>query len=219
MMIAGYLKDRDFAALSYRCQLLYKSNLLLMVPAIAWVAVAGDSIVGLMTGGKFQGLSWILVLVMVQLTIGSHVVLLQLILNSLEKSRLLIKGSMYALPAMLIAIAVSIYSNPVYLLYTPILFSFVMNTYLVIQLSRDNYPYKPSWQMLGGVMFSGLVAAAFVTAVITEASWMTPPLVTAISTLIGVMLVYSLAIWGVKAIDRSEIMLVRSLVKAQKGSF
>ena len=211
MMIASYLKDRDFTSLSQRCQLLYKSNLLLMVPAIAWVAVAGDPIVAVMTGGKFQGLSWILLLVMAQLTIGSHVVLLQLILNSLEKSKLLIMASMVALPVMLLAMALAISISPIFLLCAPILFSLAMNLFIVFQLAVAEHPYQPSWKMLGGVSLSGL--AAFT--VIELLGWAIPldstRIVAATLALIGTVTVYGVLIWWSKTIDQSEIELVKKL--------
>ena len=213
VLIANYLKDRDFAALSYRCQLLYKSNLLLMVPAIAWVSVAGDSIVGLMTGGKFHGLSWILVLVMVQLTVGSHVVLLQLILNTLEKSKILIKASMIALPVMMISIISFIIFNSMYLLITPIVFSLVMNTYIVYYLTHSAYTYKPSWSLLSGVFFAGLVTFILVSIAMIDVSWTSRPLVYAVATLSGVIGIYALSLWIIKAIDGSEVMLIKSLLK------
>ena len=212
MMIASYLKDRDFSALSYRCQLLYKSNLLLMVPAIAWVAVAGDPIVGLLTGGKFHGLSWILLLVMVQFTIGSHIILLQLILNSLEKSEILIAASMIALPIILLAMAVSVVTQPVWLLYTPILFSLSMNSYILFRLARFNYPYKPSWKLLGGVSFAGLAAFIVLEMLKLAKPWEATSFVTAISTLFGVTTVYLLMIWVSKAIDKSEIDLIKNII-------
>jgi O-antigen/teichoic acid export membrane protein len=212
IIIAGYLKDHDFSKLSYRCQLLYKSNLLLMVPVIAWVAVAGDSIVGLMTSGKFQGLSWILVLVMVQLTIGSHIVLLQLILNSLEKSKFLLSASMVALPGLLLAMAVSSVTNPIWLLCTPILFSLVMNIYILFHLDRCNRTYKPSWKMLTSVSFSGLVAFSVVKILYIALPLNGKPFVTAITALLGITTVYFLVISVSKAIDKSEVDIVKNLI-------
>ena len=212
MMIAGYLKDRDFSALSYRCQLLYKSNLLLMVPAMAWVAVAGDSIAGLMTGGKFEGLSWILVLVMMQLTIGSHVVLLQLLLNSLEKSKILVMASTMALPTMLLGMAISVVTNPMWLLSTPILFSLVMNLYIVFRLAQGNHPYQPSWKILGGVSFSGLVAFGAIEMLKLLVPITTSSFIVAFMSLVGVITVYFLAILAFKAIDQSEVELIKSIV-------
>jgi len=212
IMVASYLKDRDFSALSKRCQLLYKSNLLLMVPAIAWVAVAGDPIVGLMTGGKFQGLSWILLLVMVQLTIGSHVVLLQLILNSLEKSKLLIKASFVALPIMLIAMAVAATLSPVWLFGAPVIFSLTMNLYIVFQLAVTEYSYQPSLKMLGGVTLSGLVAFSMIEILSFAIPFEGTHLVTAIVGLIGVIAIYGVLIWLTKSINQSEIELVKNIL-------
>ncbi|MDP2229629.1 lipopolysaccharide biosynthesis protein [Methylotenera sp.] len=211
MIIASYLKDRDFFLLSQRCQLLYKSNLLLLVPAIAWVAVAGDPIVDVMTGGKFQGLSWILILVMVQLTIGSHVVLLQLILNSLEKSKLLITASMVALPVLLLAMAVAINTSPIWLLSAPILFSLAMNLYIVFQLAIADHPYKPSWKMLGGVTLSGLAAFLIVGMLGVAIPLHGTPVTTAIVALLGVVTVYGLLIWLSEIISKSEVELIKNI--------
>lgn len=212
IMVASYLKDRDFSALSQRCQLLYKSNLLLMVPAIAWVAIAGDPIVGLMTGGKFQGLSWILLLVMVQLTIGSHVVLLQLILNSLEKSKLLISASLVALPIMLIAMAMAVTLSPVWLLGAPVIFSLAMNLYIVLQLAVTQYSYQPSLKMLGGVTISGLIAFSMIEILSFAIPFEGTQLVTAIVGLIGVITIYGVLIWLTKSINQSEIELVKNIL-------
>jgi pyruvyl transferase EpsO len=216
IMVASYLKDRDFSALSQRCQLLYKSNLLLMVPAIAWVAIAGDPIVSLMTGGKFQGLSWILLLVMVQLTIGSHVVLLQLILNSLEKSRLLISASSIALPTMLIAMAIAIVNAPIALLISPILFSIVMNAYILSRLSRLSYPYYPSWLMISGVILSGMTSYAFVNLMVVQVSWNFNSLMLTTLSLFLVVLIYTAFLWLMRVVSLNEINLVKSMIINKK---
>ncbi|MDO9204589.1 lipopolysaccharide biosynthesis protein [Methylotenera sp.] len=216
MIIASYLKDRDFSVLSQRCQLLYKSNLLLLVPAIAWVAVAGDPIVAVMTGGKFQGLSWILILVMIQLTIGSHVVLLQLILNSLEKSKLLITASMVALPVLLLAMAVAINTSPIWLLSAPILFSLAMNLYIVFQLAIANHCYKLSWKMLGGVTLSGLLSYLSVGYVVNEMSWYFSSLFMAMFPLFAVIAIYTLSLWAMRTISWQEMLIVKSLIVREK---
>lgn len=209
MMIASYLKDHDFESLSQRCQLLYKSNLLIMVPAIAWVAVAGDAIVSIMTGGKFQEFSWILVIVMIQLTIGSHAVLLQLILNALDKSRLLVQASLVALPVMLGCMLMAIILSSDWLIVSPIVFSLVMNLFIVIQLAVAGYSYQPSWKMLVRIIASGILGFFAIKllgfTISFERSWMA----TATLTLIGVTSVYVAAIWLCRAIERSEIEHVR----------
>jgi pyruvyl transferase EpsO len=213
IMIASYLKDCDFSKLSYNCQLLYKSNLLLMVPAIVWIAISGDPIVGLMSNGKFQGLSWILLLVMVQLTIGSHVVLLQLMLNTLEKSKVLFVASMVALPVMMLAMMISIITNSLWLLYTPLVFSLTMNSYIIFYLSSGTHIYKPSWKILSGVTYSGLTAFIAVVGLQKLMQWNTLPVFTALITLLEVGIVYFLMIWIFKSINKSEIELIKNIIR------
>jgi O-antigen/teichoic acid export membrane protein len=212
IMVAAYLKDRNFSELSYRCQLLYKSNLLLMVPVIVWIAIAGDSIVSVLTGGKFQGLSWILLMVMVQLTIGSHVILLQLILNSLEKSKILFMASCVALPVLFFAMALAIFTNPIFLLGTPILFSLTLNFYIINRLAHASHAYKPSWRMLGGVFFCGLIALCAGEILKWSMSLNAVSLINAISGFCFVIAVYLAAIWIFKAIERSEIELIKTII-------
>lgn len=213
IMVARYLKDRDFSALRYHCQLLYKSNLILMVPIIAWVAASGAPIVDVIAPGKFSGLSWILILVLVQLTIGSHVVLLQLILNSLEKSNVLLSASLVALPTMAVAMIGSIHINATGLLYTPLIFSAAMNFYIIKNLSRSNYQYKNPAKMLGGVILSGIVTFAIVGASTLAIPNNTSPLITAAFTLTFAAFVYSMTIWISNTVRPSELNLIRSLIK------
>jgi pyruvyl transferase EpsO len=213
VMIASYLKDGDFTALADRCSLLYKTNLLLMALAIACAAAGGESALIVMTGGKFHGLSWILPLVLVQLTIGSHVVLLQLLLNSVEYSQALIRASIIALPVMACGVGMAIWLAPLGLLLTPILFSLVMNACIISSLSKRQYRYRPSWRMLSGVVYAAMFACAagwaanFVLPV-TLAPAAVASIVCAIASS-----VYVLALIVLKTIDRTEIALVRSLVK------
>lgn len=212
VMIASYLKDRNFAALSERCQVLYKTNLLLMALAVAISAAAGDAGLAIATGGKFQGLSWILPLVLVQLTIGSHVVVLQLLLNSLEQSKTLIMASTFALPIMLIAMALVVHVHPVWLLFTPLLFSFCMNFYIVYKLAQGNHPYKPDWRMLLSIFFAALIA--YVPGR-TLASVLIPSMNSVLvlgCVCIVVTVVYAMALFLLSVINRAELAWVKAAV-------
>ncbi|WP_020162407.1 lipopolysaccharide biosynthesis protein [Cycloclasticus pugetii] len=217
IMIANYLKNRDFSILRYRCKLLYKSNLLLMVPAIVWTAVSGYTIVEFMTNGKFQGLSWILVLIMVQLTIGSHMLILQLILNSVEKSRLLVKAGIRALVIMIIAMAVSVNTNAIYLLFTPLLFSLAMNFYIVFSLSRSDYSYEPTWNIFIGIILPGIIALIFTSWMLDFIPWGVDSIFGVILSLSSVLSVYSLIIWWMKTIELSEVNIIKSFIFAKKN--
>ncbi len=211
VMIASYLKDRDFTALAERCRLLYKTNLLLMGLAIACAAACGETSLAVMTGGKFIGLSWILPLVLMQLTIGSHVVLLQLLLNSVEQSQNLIRATIVALPIMLAAMALAALFLPIGLLYTPILFSLCMNSYIVFRLRRSNFAYRPDWKMMLGITLAAV--AGFVPGRLLIGLWASgAPMVLLIVVCLLVTAVYLPALILLKVIKKSELMTVKSLL-------
>lgn len=212
VLVAAYLKDRNFGTLSRHCALLYKSNLLMMVPAIVCVAVAGDALVDVAAGGKFHGLSWILLLLLVQLTSGSHVLLLQLILNSVERSKLLLQGSLVALPVMLMAMAVAAYTVPLALPFTPILFSLTMNFFIVRQLARHGFPYHIlSWPMLAGILCCGGVAYAVTKGLMLASPFALGALATVLVSGAAVGLIYVSSIWISRTVDADEVQLIKSL--------
>jgi pyruvyl transferase EpsO len=212
IMVAAYLKDRNFQAFSCRCQLLYKSNLLLIVPTIAWVAVAGDPLVTVLTGDKFQGLSWILLVVMLQITIGSHVVLLQLILNSLQKTNLLLKASIVALPIFFLALIFSIISNPTWLISGPLIFSFIINIHIIHHLKRSKYPYMPDWHLNGKVILSGVLAFVVTKIMNKSISFPFDTIYTLILSLIAISVAYYISLFMTKAISESEYKLMKSII-------
>ncbi len=215
VMIASYLKDRDFDALSKRCQLLYKTNLLLMGLAIVCAAASGETSLAVLTGGKFIGLAWILPLVLVQLTVGSHVVLLQLLLNSVEQSENLIRATVIALPIMLAAMAAAAYLMPIGLLYAPILFSLCMNSTIVFRLGRSNFAYRPDWKMMLGIAVAA--AAAFVPGRVLNDAWPTgAPMAVLIAVCVAATAVYLLALILLKVVKKSELITVKSLLVSKK---
>ena len=211
VMIASYLQDKNFKMLSYRSQLLYKSNLLLMVPVIAWIAVAGPQIISLLTGGKFQEYTWILLVVFIQLTIGSHVVLLQLILNSVNSSVVLVRAGFWALIVMAIATVLACLVDIRALILGPTVFSLVCNLYVLNQIKKLKLNYAFSWQMLLGIVVAGTISAIFsywslsITHIATlQSVWL------ALVTGLIVLITYALSLPVLKAVSMSEIHLVKS---------
>jgi hypothetical protein len=215
VMIASYLKDRDFNALCARCKLLYKTNILLMALAVACAAAGGESCLAVMTGGKFAGLSWILPLVLLQLTVGSHVVLLQLLLNSIEESHNLIRATVVALPVMLAAMALAAHFSPIALLYTPLLFSLCMNSYIVWRLNRGEFHYRPDWTMMAGVVLAA--AVAFVPGRALQGAWSSGlPMASLAVVCLLVTLLYLLSLVLLKVVRKSELSMVKSLLVNKK---
>ena len=213
VMIANYLQDHNFKKLSDRCQLLYKSNLLLLLPMMGVFLVAGQEILSLLTAGKYQDYTWLFLLVLFQLTVGSHVVVLQLLLNSVDKSRMLISAGIVALCAMLIAVPLLSALDVRFILIGPMLFSFVFNLYVMYQLKKMQLHYAFSWHTFSRMLFSCVVAICFSFAVISQIKLVTTNLWLLILTACCLMgLSYSASLWFFKAIIRSEVDLLKSFV-------
>lgn len=212
VMVGNYIKNRDFAALTKRCQWLYKSNLLLLIPAIAWVAAAGTYIVAALTAGKYHDELWILLVVMLQLTVGSHVVLLQLILNSVGKSILLVRAGFYSLVGMLIYWGLAQFVHTNLLLLGPLVFSLICNTYIIYSLKNTGYSYSISIRQFSGIGLAGLFAFLVVFVVRDELSSLiqSPAIVSLVSGLI-MMLAYLPSLYFYKVITSEEIQFLRSL--------
>lgn len=212
VMVGNYLQHKDFHKLTKFCQWLYKSNLMILVPAIVWIAVAGSHLVGLLTAGKYESHVWILLLVMVQLTIGSHVMLLQLILNAVSKSVWLMRAGVFALFGLLLfwLIAVPMYASA--LLFGPLLFSLICNLYIIRKLNHSGYAYGLTWQVFTGVLAAGL--AALLVALLVSQQWFSAYesdiWITALAGFV-VLTVYLLAVYVLKLISQEEWLFLKSL--------
>ena len=213
VMIGNYIQNRSFSILNQRCQLLYKSNLILLIPLMAWVLAAGGLIVTSLTGGKFQEYSWLLALIMLQLTVGSHVVLLQLILNSVGASQLLVKAGFFALIGMALFLAVALNVHLYSLVVAPLVFSLICNIYIIQSLNRAGYPYKLSKQLFRGATVSGSIACLLVYVAMHQIFYASPNtyLLTVISGLLTT-LVYIACLYFFKAIRAEEVQLVKSIL-------
>lgn len=212
VLVGHYIQHQDFNKLTRFCQWLYKSNLLILIPAIVWIAVAGSHLVGILTAGKYHTYVWVLLLVMIQLTIGSHVVLLQLILNALDRSKLLMHAGAFGLVVMLLYWSVVTSFNPVLLITGPIIFSLVCNIYIIRKLNTMGYPYGLSWQVFTGVLVAGFFALAIGHTANQQwiEAYANDSLITALTGFI-VLAVYLLFVYLLKLISHEEWLLLKSL--------
>lgn len=218
VMIGNYLQNSDFKVLNHRCQLLYKSNLLILIPLLAWIAAAAPFIITSLTGGKFQEYSWLLMLVMLQLTVGSHVVLLQLILNSVGKSVLLVKAGLYALLGMALFLALTLPINVQSLVIAPLIFSFICNFFIISKLQKSGYPYSLSWQLFIGACAAGVVASIISFLIIQQSVLVsTHPVLISILSGMLITVIYAIGLYFFKAIHTDEIRLLMSILQKKTG--
>lgn len=146
VLIAAYVKDRDFDRLCHHNRLLYKFNLLFIMPALAWVAAIAPQITSLLTGGKYVEYAWLLPLLMMQLALGSHATVLQIIINAVGKSAVLSISGFSALLSMGFAILLAVAGGRAeYLVLAPLLYEFVNNAVAVAALRGRGYRYDPQF--------------------------------------------------------------------------
>lgn len=212
VMVGNYLQHQDFNKLTKFCQWLYKSNLMILVPAIVWIAVAGTHLVDILTAGKYHTYVWVLLLVMVQLTIGSHVVLLQLILNAIEKSVLLMRAGALGLVVLLLFWLISVPIEPKLLITGPILFSLICNIYIIRSLNNMGYRYGLTWQVFTGVLAAGFVALSI--GLVANQQWLvrySSDMVVTILAGLVVALVYLMFVYLLRVISHDEWLFLKSL--------
>jgi len=212
VLIARYLQDKSFTQLIERCHTLFKFNLIIFIPAIAWIVAAGSDVIGAVTGGKFQDQTWILLIVMLQLLIGSHGILLQLILNALGLSKILAKASIYGLAvAVLYAIACITFYTPA-VIAAPIAFALVTNSFVIIALNKQDYAYQPAWKIIGLMS----ITAAIPWVIVTFAMTLIPrdhQLTIAICSGLTVLIIYAALSYFFSIVDHQDIELVSGIFK------
>ena len=212
VLVGNYIQHKDFNKLTRFCQWLYKSNLMILIPAMVWIAVAGTHLVDMLTAGKYHTYVWVLLLVMAQLTIGSHIVLLQLILNAIERSNLLMRAGAFALVGMLVYWLIVVPINPTLLITGPILFSLICNIYIIRSLNNTGYRYGLTWQVFTGVLVAGFFALAI--GLVAGQHWIdtysNDMLITVLSGMV-VLIVYLIFVYLLKLISHDEWLFLKSL--------
>lgn len=136
VLIANYLNNKDTRALALKLHAIYKANVIVLLPAIIVIAAMGGPIVSFLLKSRYDEYSWMLVLLLVQVTIANHVLALQLFFNTLKMTHLLNFAGLGALAIMAAALGLS-YLDPTHywLLACPILYEVAMNA-IALYLAR-----------------------------------------------------------------------------------
>lgn len=93
-MIGRYRESGDFLKVNAAISLILKANLIVALPLAAWLWLAGEPVVSLLTGGKFSELSWIAALLVLWLVTSTQRTLLVIMANAVDLSRALIAASL-----------------------------------------------------------------------------------------------------------------------------
>jgi O-antigen/teichoic acid export membrane protein len=216
-MVGNYLAKKDFGSLNKNCQLLYKTNLLMLLPLLIWILLCGKNISYMLAGDKFWEYNWIFFLVFFQLTIGSHIVLLQLVLNSVGKSSLLLTSGIVSVSFLFLFWLGVTSINPSWILFGPLVFSVCCNTLIIYWLRRGGFDYSISWHL-----YKRILIAAFLTYVSTHMMFDGLSKIfhshVVLSLVVGslVLLMYALWLYLLKALTDDEIQFLQSIKTAVK---
>jgi O-antigen/teichoic acid export membrane protein len=136
VLIANYLHNKDTRALTLKLHAIYKANVIVLLPAIIVIAIMGEPIISFLMKSRYGEYSWMLVLLLVQVTIAGHVLALQLFFNTLKATHLLNIAGFGALAIMAVGLGLT-YLDPTHywLLICPILYEVAMNA-IALYLAR-----------------------------------------------------------------------------------
>lgn len=210
VLIGQFIQHGDFSRLAENAKKLFLANLLVLMPAIAILLVAGKELVETLTTRSFLDERWLLILLVVQLISGSHIVLLQLITNALGLSKLLTRSSIFALVAMLIFWICALQVYPELLFFGPLVFSLLCNHLLIKQLNQLGYPYRFDFLIMLKTMVSALIAGLVSLPVLLALKYlsMSSLWLFLITSLIA-LFVFVVMILMTKAITKEDMVLIK----------
>jgi pyruvyl transferase EpsO len=143
ILIAGYIRDRDFEELCRRSQMLYNLNIILLMLLLAWCGAVAPALTNLLTDGKYGAYAFLLPLLFVQVALGSHNTILQIIANSVGRSDILSKSGAVALACMMLGLLLCLRSGASPLLFaTPLIFEIANIVVTVWLLRRYGFHYS-----------------------------------------------------------------------------
>lgn len=105
ILIGRYRETRNFGLLNSYASAILKVNLFLLLPFSCWLAMAGDSAIALVTGGKYLDSIWLLAGLLILLALEGHRTLLHVIIMAVDETWLLVLSQFW--PNVLLVVLVS----------------------------------------------------------------------------------------------------------------
>ncbi len=213
VLVAHYLENKDEKALTRNIGLIYKANLLIIVMALLFLAIDGKSVVSLLTGGKYVEQTWILFLLLMQITLGSHVIAIQLLVNVLKKTKVLSLSGLASLLVMIAFLLSSVAGGyPTLVLFGSLVYSVIMNTLAVLLLLRNQIAYRfPIGEALKLFSIAAGLALCFggISLLQEETRYVLPSMFIAL----GACALLLIVAYKTRYIDKSEIGMIRNIIR------
>lgn len=169
VLIARYVQSGDLARLRSNVHMMYKINLLLLVAISVFLVVSGSAVVSLMTSGRFAAMSWILVILLIQAMLGTHITAMQMFLNACKLNQVLSLSSIVALLGMLAYLALTMSETNGYMvLLAPLAYEIVMNAVALFLAGRYGAPYRAPFAAAGRIFIAATIALALTVGVMPK---------------------------------------------------
>ena len=165
VFVSRYTANRDFAALNAMGAIVLKINLAVLTPLIVFLVAAGDTVLGVLSKGRYADAGWLLVAYVALLVPMSNQWVVSIIANTTEQNDTQVKAAVVALPGIAIGAGL-VPSYGIAALVGGAWVSYLLyNAAAVGWLRRAGFPYRPDWRALllcgaaGGVIAAATFAA------------------------------------------------------------
>ncbi len=165
VFVARYIENKNFENLNQMASIVLKINLFILAPITAWMAFEGAPVIGLISGDKYTTAILPITGLMIVMMINSHQLVLRLIANAVEKSRILVSSNCSVLLLFPIYLGL-IFNLGLNGLISGILFlAAFRNFYTLSTLRRLGYRYRVDWRRMTRIILASvgsvLIASCF----------------------------------------------------------
>lgn len=212
VLVAGYVRDRNFDELCRRSSLLYKMNVVLLMLLLAWSCVAAPMLTRVLTGEKYAAYAMIFPLLLAQIALGSFNTILQVIVNSVGRSEILTRSGSVALALMGLCFLGVMLSGraTLLLLATPLVFEIANIAVTVKLLHCAGFPYR--WH---GIFHVKVASASLLAAIAAShaVAGIGSLIVQVLAAAIVAATVFAMACALLRIVEREEMVALKMLLK------
>ena len=145
-LIARYTKSGDHKQLNFFCNLIYKINMLLLLPGIVIIALVGNELCSLLSGGKYPDSGWILLIVLILMVVQGHNQILEVHAQSAEENKGLLLAALINSSFLLLGLFLVQRQGILGLLVARFFGQMARDSFLASYLVKRGIPYSFDWK-------------------------------------------------------------------------
>lgn len=153
VFVSRYTTNRDFSQLNEFAVLLLRLNAILVAPVIAIIFFFGDLIVYWVAGAKYADTYHLFALASLLLVTASHMGIISLLANTLEKNALQFQSGIFALAGLATGLILATKYGTYGIIWGALLGSFIYNVFSVVYLRRRGFSYSQPFLPLVRIFF------------------------------------------------------------------